>query len=138
MVKQYLALAFCLFIASCATQQFTIIPAEHIQSTLPKAAFDSLEIVGDEVWLRKEGELVGTYKAIKKQDKFESTIDEIKAGYAMMKETGAVKVDMGDSKYAFYAKSDNFTTYYVADESNTKYWAMISIKSDLVGSFSYQ
>ena len=132
MVKQYLALALCLFIVSCATQQLTIIPAEHIQSILPKTAFDSLEMVGDEVWLRKQGELVGTYQAIQKQDKFESATEEVKAGYAMMKETGAVEVDIGETKYAFYVKSDNFTTYYVTDKNNTKYWSMISIKTALV------
>ena len=134
MIKKCLFAIVCLFTASCASQKLEIKPINHVSTFLSHQALDTLELVGDEIWLRKKGKLVATYKSIKKQDMFESAVEEVKSGYAMMKDKGATEILYDDSKYGFFAETDKFKTYYIADKNNKDYWALISLKSELVGS----
>ena len=55
MIKKCLFAIVCLFTASCASQKLEIKPINHVSTFLSHQAFDTLELVGDEIWLRKKG-----------------------------------------------------------------------------------
>ena len=73
MIKKCLFAIVCLFTASCASQKLEIKPINHVSTFLSHQAFDTLELVGDEIWLRKKEEEEkekGMYIWLRKKEEF--------------------------------------------------------------------
>lgn len=132
MLKKYILILFLVTLASCATHKIEIKPIESVSTYLSHKSFDSLELVGNEIWLKKAGKLVGTFKSIRRQDKYDSATTEVKAGFKTMKENGGIEIVTEGSTYGFYAQTKNFRTYYIANKNTNDYWALISIDTELV------
>ncbi|MAR89547.1 MAG: hypothetical protein SV765_14515 [Pseudomonadota bacterium] len=134
MIKKIILIFSLVSLTACATHRLEIKPIASVSTYLSSTSFDSLELVGDEIWLKKSGKLIGTFKSIKKQDKYDSAISEVRAGYETMKDKGGIEIANEGSTYGFYAQTKNFRTYYIAHKKTNDHWALISIKADLVDS----
>lgn len=132
MLKRMVFVLCLALLVSCATNNLEIKPIGSVSTYLPLSSFDSLEIIGGEVWLKKGGILVGTFQSIKKQDEYKSAVAEVKAGFETMKGKGGIEMTTEPSTYGFYAETENFRTFYVAHQKDNDYWALISIKKDLI------
>ncbi|MDY6942771.1 MAG: hypothetical protein SVU69_07120 [Pseudomonadota bacterium] len=122
-------LVLALLTTGCSGTQVMIVPAIEIKGYIGSDHYDSIELLENEIWLKKGGTLVAT------RDGFESSIDDLKDGFAVASENGAKELTLSDSKYGFVVRLPDYSTIYIADKNNMTHWALISIQSELLDEY---